>query len=128
MVETASHTWACPACGRRVPLRADTCHCGMTQERAGQLAASAAAPTAARPARPARPGPGAEAVAAMTRDVKVFLVAGALVVAAGLGWLVFSPSPQPSSPPVLGFVDKGAPPPPKPKPSPRPPFRLPWWK
>jgi hypothetical protein len=101
----------------------------MTQERARQLAATAPSPPAARPpVRPARAGGGGEAVAAMTGDVKALLVAGALVVVAGLGWLVLSPSPPPSAPPVLGFVDKGAPAPSKPKPSPRPPFRLPWWK
>ncbi len=124
MVETASHTWTCPACGRRVPLRADACHCGMTQERARQLA-SAAPAAAPRPTRPLRPGGRAEVMAVMTRDVKVLLVAGALVVVAGVGWLVFSPSPPPSTPPVLGWVDKGPPPP---KPTPPPPFRLPWWQ
>jgi hypothetical protein len=126
VAETASHTWTCPACGRRVPLRADACHCGTTRERARQLAS--AVPVAARPAGPPRPGVRAEAVAAMTRDVKALLAVGALVVLGGLGWLLLSPSPPPSMPRVLGWVDKGAPPPPKPTPPPRPPFKLPWWK
>jgi hypothetical protein len=70
----------------------------------------------------------AEAVAAMTGDVKALLVAAALVMVAGLGWLVFRPSRTPTTPAVLGLVDKGPPPAPKPTPSPRPPFKLPWWK
>jgi hypothetical protein len=130
VAETASHSWTCPACGRRVPLRAEACHCGTTRERARQLAT--AAPVAARPARPSRPGARAraraEAMAAMTGDVKVLLVAGALVMVAGLGWLVFGRSRPPSMPRVLGWVDQGAPPAPKPTPPPRPPFKLPWWK
>ena len=126
MVETTSHSWTCPACGRRVPLRAEACHCGMTRERAQELAA--ALPVAARPARATRPGARAEAIAAMTGDVKALLVAGAIVVVAGLGWLVFAPSRPPSMPRVLGWVDRGAPPALKPTPPPRPPFKLPWWK
>ena len=88
---------ACP-CARRA------CHCGMTRARAEQLAA--AAPAAAPAAPPARaPAAGAEALAAMPRDVKALLVAGALVMVAGLGWLVFGPSPPPAAPPVLGYVE-----------------------
>jgi hypothetical protein len=98
----------------------------MTRERAQQLAA--ALPVAARPARATRPGARAEAIAAMTGDVKALLVAGAIVVVAGLGWLVFAPSRPPSMPRVLGWVDRGAPPALKPTPPPRPPFKLPWWK
>jgi len=127
VAETASHTWTCPACGRRVPLRAEVCHCGMTQEHARQQAA-AVAPVAARPVRPQRAGVRAEAVAAMTGDVKVLLVAGAIVMVAGLGWLVFGPSRGATMPRVLGWVDHGPPPAPRPTPSPRPPFKLPWWK
>jgi hypothetical protein len=67
-------------------------------------------------------------MATMTRDVKVLLVAGALVVVGGLGWLVFGPRQAPTMVPVLGWADKGAPAPTKPTPPPRPPFKLPWWK
>jgi hypothetical protein len=119
VVETGSHTWTCPTCGRRVPLRADACHCGTTQERARQLAS--AAPAAPRPARRPRPGGRAEALAVMTRDVKVLLVAGALVVVAGVGWLVF-PSPRVDAA-RSRLVDKGRRP--RAHASPHPPFRLP---
>jgi hypothetical protein len=99
----------------------------MTRERARQV--PVAAPAAALPARPSRPGTGAEVMAAMTGEVKALLVAGALVIVAGLGWLVFGPSQPPSMPRVLGWVDHGPPPPPpKPTPPPGPPFKLPWWK
>jgi hypothetical protein len=126
VAETASHTWACPSCGRRVPLRAEVCHCGMTRTRAGELAA-VAAPAPARPARPRRASDRAEAVAAMTGDVKVLLVAAALVLVGGLGWLVVAPSRPSTIPAVLGWVDKGPPPVRKPT-RPQIPFKLPWWK
>jgi hypothetical protein len=125
VAETASHTWACPTCGRRVPLRAEACHCGMTRARATELAATAA-PAPARP-RPRRASDREEAVAAMTGDVKVLLVAAALVLVGGLGWLVFSPTRPSTLPAVLGWVDKGPPPVPK-HTRPQPPFKLPWWK
>jgi len=70
----------------------------------------------------------AELVRTMTRDVKLLVGAGALVLVAGLGWMVFGPRSAPRIAPVLGYVDKGAPPPPKPTPPPRLPFKLPWWK
>jgi hypothetical protein len=64
---------------------------------------------------------------AMPGDVKALVVAGAVVLTAGLGWLVFAPAPPPVVP-VLGYVDAGPPPVRKPTPPPRPPFKLPWWK
>jgi hypothetical protein len=64
----------------------------------------------------------------MPADVKALVALGALVLVAGLGWLVFGPSPPPRTPAVLGYVDAGAPPPPAPTPRPEPPFRLPWWR
>jgi hypothetical protein len=133
MAETASHTWACPSCGRRVPLRVEACHCGMTRARAEDLARAALA-AAAPAAPPARRGRSRglvdrrEAVAAMTGDVRVLAVAGAIVLVAGLGWLVLGPSRPASIPAILGHVDQGPPTVPKPTPSPRPPFKLPWWK
>ena len=54
VAEVASHTWTCPTCGRRVPLRAEACHCGMTRARAEELAA--AAPADARAPSPHAPG------------------------------------------------------------------------
>jgi len=93
-----------------------------------------AAAVAAAPVRPperrrtAGTGLRAEVVGAMSPDVKLLVGVGALVLAAGLGWLVFGPSRAPAVPPVLGWVDQGAPPAPKPTPPPRPPFKLPWWK
>jgi hypothetical protein len=63
----------------------------------------------------------------MTRDVKLLLGVGALVLVGGLGWMVFGPRGGQSIAPVLGYVDQGAPQPPK-RPDSRPPFKLPWWK
>jgi hypothetical protein len=81
----------------------------MTRTRAEELAlAASAAPV--RPVAPRRAGGRAEAVAAMTRDVKALLVAGAVVMVAGLGWLIFGPSRPLSTPAVLGWVDQGPPP------------------
>ena len=51
----ASVTWQCPQCGRRVPNRAEECHCGMT--RSAALAAATAAPAASGRAGPALAGP-----------------------------------------------------------------------
>jgi len=129
MVATTAHTWTCPSCGRRVPLRASVCHCGMTRERAEELAA--AQPAAPAPGVPRRARRGTsdrqEALDAMTTDVKLLLAVGALVLVAGLGWMVFGPRPEPY-PSVLGYVDATPPKPPA-KPGPQaPPFALPWWK
>jgi hypothetical protein len=99
----------------------------MSRARAEELAA-AAAPAPVRPAGPRRASDRAEAVAAMTGEVKVLLVAGAVVVVAGLGWLVLGPSRPTRTLPVLGYVDQGPPLATKPTPPPRPPFKLPWWK
>ena len=130
MVEVTSHTWSCPSCGRRVPLRAGICHCGMTRTQAEEMAAAAAAVPVPppHPRRAAGAGMRAEVVGAMTRDVKLLVGVGALVLVAGLGWLVFGPRPAPTIPPVLGWVDQRPPPVPKRTPPPRPPFKLPWWK
>jgi hypothetical protein len=67
-----------------------------------------------------------EAVAAMTGDVKLLLAGSAIVLVAGLGFMIFGPKPQ-AVPAVLGYVDPG-PPRPKPTPDTKPPFKLPWWK
>jgi hypothetical protein len=134
-VATATpHTWACPSCGRRVPLRAGACHCGMTRERAEavQVAEAAQVQRAADPPVRRRPSfvsarDRQEAVAAMTTDVKLLLAGCAVALVAGLGFMAFGPRPAPV-PAVLGYVD--APPPPQatPPPEPKPPFKLPWWK
>jgi len=128
MAEPTPHTWTCPSCGRRVPVRAEACHCGMTRARAEALAA--ASPAAAAPPRPRSrlPVSPREVLAPMPRDVKALLVVGAIVLAAGLGWLVLAPPAPSSTPAILGHVDQSPPPVPKPTPSPRPPFKLPWWK
>ena len=127
---TTAHSWTCPSCGRRVPLRVDRCHCGATR---GQAEQAAAAPVMPRRAR--RRGAWAELAelaaevrATMPPDVKRLLVALVLVVVAGLGWLFLGPRRPDTTPRVLGFVDAGPPPVPKPTPTPRPPFKLPWWK
>ena len=64
----------------------------------------------------------------MPGDVKALVVVGALVMVAGLGWLVFGPRRPSTIPALLGHVDQGPPPAPTPTPSPQPPFKLPWWK
>jgi hypothetical protein len=127
-VANGAHTWQCPACGRRVPLRVSTCHCGMTRERAEAAAAAQAEASrpAARSPQPVRRGPRTPA-APLPRDVKVLLSGVALMAVFGLGWLAFGPAPDPVAP-VLGYVDAGPPPAPRPTPSPTPPFKLPWWK
>ena len=110
-----------------MPLRAETCHCGMPRARAEELAA-AAAPTMRRPPRRThRVSPG-RFFAALPRDVKALVLGGALVMVAGLGWMAFGARRSPSTPALLGWVDSNPPPVPKPTPQPRPPFKLPWWK
>ena len=44
----------------------------------------------------------------MTGDVKLLLAASALVLVAGLGFMMFGPKPKPV-PAVLGYVDPGPP-------------------
>lgn len=126
MAAATPHTWSCPSCGRRVPLRAEVCHCGMTRTRAEEL--RLAQPELARAPRVARGvSDRREALDAMTGDVKLLLALGALVLVAGLGWLVFGPRQAPY-PAVLGYMD-GGPPKALGKAGPQhPPFKLPWWK
>ena len=123
-MDETPHTRACPSCGRRVPLRAEACHCGMTRARAEELRAveppAAAGPRGARGLSDRR-----AAMNAMTGDVKLLLAASALVLVAGLGWLAFGPRRGPYYPAVLGYVDAG---PPKSTRAADPPFKLPWWK
>jgi hypothetical protein len=131
MADPTPHTWTCPSCGRRVPLRAAACHCGMTRARAEEVAAASSAATPAPAGRrplPRLPVSAREVVAVMPGDVKALLFGGALVMAAGLGWLAFGPSRPDSTPALLGHVDVGPPPAPKKPAPPRPPFKLPWWK
>ena len=110
-----------------MPLRAETCHCGMPRARAEELAA-AAAPTERRPPRRTHRVSPRRLFAALPPDVKALVVGGALVMVAGLGWMAFGPRRPPSTPALLGWVDPGPPPVPKPTPRPRPPLKLPWWK
>lgn len=99
----------------------------MTRARAEELAAFAGV-VARTPARAPVPLGRAPTFSSLPRDVKTLLVAGAVVLAGGLGWLVFGPSRPSAIPAVLGYVDQGPPPAPRPTPTPRPPLRLPWWK
>ena len=127
VAEMASHSWTCPTCGRRVPLRAEACHCGMPRARAEELAA-AAAPAERRPPRRTRRSRRAASSPRCPADVKALVVGSALVMVAGLGWMAFGPERPSTTPALLGWVDPGPPPVPKPTPSPRPPLKLPWWK
>lgn len=126
MAAPTSHTWTCPSCGRRVPLHAEACHCGMQRARAEALAA---AQPAVAPARRAARGASLrqEALAAMGADIKLLLAMAALVLLAGLGSVFFGPRPTPY-PAVLGYVDSGPPKTVRPSGPTRPPFKLPWWK
>jgi hypothetical protein len=128
MAESTPHTWTCSSCGRRVPQRAEACHCGMT--RAVAEAPATVLPTAARAPRPRSrfPVSRSELMATMPRDVKALLMVSVFVGVAGLGWLAFGPRRPDSTPALLGHVDQGPPPAPTPPPVPRPPFKLPWWK
>jgi len=126
VAEATPHTWTCPSCGRRVPLRAEACHCGMTRARATELLA--AQPQLAAPPRVARGTSDRQAALnAMTPDVKLLLAVSAFVLVAGLGWLVFGPRTEPY-PAVLGYMDAGPPKAPPKAGYPHPPFKLPWWK
>jgi len=124
-----AHTWICPACSRRVPLRVGACHCGMARDRAEEIAAAEA-----RTSQPASRPVGPPAVRAprtpgtpLPSDVRALLAGVAVVALAAMGWLAFGPRPDPVVP-VLGFVDAGPPPAPRPSGPPEPAFRLPWWK
>jgi hypothetical protein len=124
MSESSPLFWSCPACGRRVPLRVDRCHCGRMRDVAGgepeRLLARPSQATVAR----------RQAVAlwrSLPRDVKAFVVAGTLVVAAGVGWTLFGPRQSETIPPVLGYLD-ATPPAPTPRPPKSPPLKLPWWR
>jgi len=120
VAEQPSHTWTCPSCGRRVPLRAETCHCGATRAQAEELEAAAV---------PVRPGPprARTRLPPLPKDVKVLMAGSAIALVAGLAWLALGPSRPSTTPAVLGHVDV-APPPVRPSPSPTPPFKLPWWR
>ena len=127
-VATGAHTWVCPACGRRVPLRASTCHCGMSRERAEEIASAQAQASqpAARTARPAMRGPRTPSEP-LPGDVKALLAGIVVVALASVGWLAFGPLPDPIVP-VLGYIDASPPPPPRPSPPAEPAFKLPWWR
>lgn len=120
------HTWTCPSCGRRVPLRAEVCHCGMTRARADEIHSERPAiATAPRHARATSDG--RAAVDAMTTDVKLLLAVTTLVLVSGIGWLALGPRAEPY-PALLGHVDKGPPTSNQLKARQHPPFKLPWWR
>lgn len=122
MAETASHSWTCALCGRRVPTRVAVCHCGAT--RAQAEAARGARPVGGLPL-PAKPGwPGIWA--SLPTDVVAIAVAAGLVLLAGFGWLAFGPPVRNDTPALLGYVDRRPPAPPAPRG--QPPLKLPWWK
>ena len=126
MSETSHLSWSCPSCGRRVPLRVDRCHCGRMRD------APRAEPRAqGQPARPSRTrGRGRQALAlwrTLPLDVKVLVVAAALLVTGGLGWALFGQQQSEPLPALLGYMER-EPPQPTPRPPARPPFKLPWWR
>ncbi len=119
-VGTPGYSWICGACGRRVPLRVDVCHCGATRQQA------AAGPLQAD----VSPFGGAGARGgwrSLPLDVQALLLAAGLSLVLGLAWLVYDPPRPNPTPALLGYVD--VPPPPRtPTKAPRPPFRMPWWR
>ena len=120
----AGHTWTCSGCGRQVPQRIDTCHCGASREQALAVQQKA---RAARAQRPPAPGEGWRGLwRSLPRDVKAMVAAAGVVLVAGFGWLAFGSHAPDSTPPLLGYVERPVmarrPPPP-----PRPPFKLPGW-
>jgi hypothetical protein len=122
------HTWTCPGCGRRVPLRITTCYCGRASE------STAATPEHATP----EPAPRARPLGwlarawvlwrALPRDVQALAAVGVVVVLAGAGWITFVPARPDRTPALLGHLDATPPPTPPPAPPPKPPFKLPWWR
>jgi S1-C subfamily serine protease len=94
-----SLAWSCPACGRRVPRKIDTCRCGFNQ---AELPAESLPPMphAAPPKRSAR----AVAIVAL-------LVTGAAVAVLVPKWTaVESPSVQPTAPAGTGSSEPPTPP------------------
>jgi hypothetical protein len=123
--DRTSHTWTCSSCGRRVPSRVEVCHCGTTREQIA--AAPSAGEVGNAPLARTLPRDWRGFWASLPRDVRAFTAATALVLVAGLGWLVFGPRQPDATPALLGYVDN------RPARSPesaqrRPPFKLPWWK
>ena len=118
---TPGYSWVCAACGRRVPLRVDVCHCGATRQQAPAATAPATPPPAAHH------GEAGASWRSLPRDVQGLLVAAGLIVVLGLGWLVYDPPRPTPAPALLGYVDVRPPPPTPTSPS-RPPFRMPWWR
>ncbi len=124
MSEPSHLTWSCPGCGRRVPLRVDSCHCG-------RMRATAPAEPTALPAHPPRvalpPRQSGGLWRSLPVDVKALALAGILVTVAGVGWALFGPQSTERMPALLGYIEP-TPPPPTPRPPTHPPFRLPWWR
>ena len=128
VAEKTLHTWTCPGCGRRVPLRVEACHCGATRAEAEARAAEARTAGAALVPRPSpAEAAGGRHVPPLPTDVKALAVGSLVVLVGGLIWLVFVPSRPSPILPVLGYADAGPPPVVSTAP-PRPPFKLPWWK
>ncbi len=117
-VETPGYSWICGACGRRVPLRVEACHCGATRQQAAAPQAEAAR------VGEADPGGGWRS---LPLDVQALLLAAGLSVVLGVAWLVYDPPRPTPMPALLGYVDVPPPPPTTLEP-PKPPFRLPWWR
>jgi len=118
-VGTPGYSWVCGACGRRVPLRVDVCHCGAARQQAAAATAQAA-PGAARAG--AKGG-----WRSLPVDVQALLAAAVLSFVLGFAWLVYDPPRTKPVPALLGYVD--VPPPPRtPTKAARPSFRMPWWR
>lgn len=118
----ASVTWQCPQCGRRVPNRAEECHCGMTRRAALAAAQSAAPGTAASAA-----GAGAQAPSlyrfswrALPREIKLMAVGLVVVLLLGLGWLFVVPYRPKPIVPLLGWSEPTSPRKERPTPTPSP--------
>ncbi|HXY42434.1 MAG TPA: hypothetical protein VEQ10_22350 [Vicinamibacteria bacterium] len=116
---TPGYSWVCGACGRRVPLRVDVCHCGASR-------AQAAAATAPLPP-PAAPDAAVDGWRSLPLDVQALVLAALVSFVLGIAWLAYDPPRAKPMPALLGYADVPA----QPATSwahPRPPFRMPWWR
>ena len=118
----ASVTWSCPQCGRRVPNRAQACHCGTTRQ-AAIAAAQNAVPGlgeggAADGARV--PSPYELSWRGLPREFKLTAVGLVLVLLLGLGWLILVPYRPKAIVPLLGWSEPSSPRKEVPTPTPSP--------
>jgi hypothetical protein len=103
-------TWPCPQCGRRVPNRAQECHCGMTRQAALAAAprgAEGPAPSAAEGAKV--PSPYRFSWRRLPGEIKLMAIGLVLVLLLGLAFLVLVPHRPTAVVPLLGWSEPRTP-------------------